>query len=277
MHQDQVIEKVKKLLALSRSTNEHEAALAASRAADLMLKYQIDEAKLAVSGDETAPESIGAEVVGDGDRTTVVWKGTLGFALAEMFGCQVIWHRSHVYEKQLQTRGGGLKRTARINLQVIGPQSSARAVSYLFLYLTNEITRLAGEKYDPERDVEYQLATHFSGKSHAARRWKMSFCNGAVATIVQRLRNQRRETFAAARAEVGTGAALVVVDRALERINTDKARAQAWVTDNVGPLQAGRGSKAAGRLEAFAEGCVAAEKINLAGGRGLSAGNKQIK
>lgn len=54
-----VIEKVRKLLALATSANEHEAARASAKAAELMRAYQVEEAALAV---ENSPDE---EIVSD--------------------------------------------------------------------------------------------------------------------------------------------------------------------------------------------------------------------
>ena len=44
--QEAMIEKIKKLLRLAKSSNEHEAALAAARAQELLAKYNLDESLL---------------------------------------------------------------------------------------------------------------------------------------------------------------------------------------------------------------------------------------
>lgn len=46
---EKILEKLKKLLALSKSDNPHEAALALQRAQKLMLAYNITQADLALS------------------------------------------------------------------------------------------------------------------------------------------------------------------------------------------------------------------------------------
>lgn len=55
----QVVDLIKKLLKLSNSSNEHEAALAAQRASELMRHHNIAEAQLRVEEPEArGPERI---------------------------------------------------------------------------------------------------------------------------------------------------------------------------------------------------------------------------
>ena len=52
---EKIIERIKKLLELSKSSNEHEAAIAASRAAELMMDHQISEAEIHSSSVRAEP------------------------------------------------------------------------------------------------------------------------------------------------------------------------------------------------------------------------------
>lgn len=65
-----VLDKVRKLLELAKSANEHEAATAAARAAELMLKHQIEEADLEAvkPAGEHRIDPAGHEVIDRGGR-----------------------------------------------------------------------------------------------------------------------------------------------------------------------------------------------------------------
>lgn len=81
---DAVIRKVRQLLALSRSTNEHEAQ-AAMLAADLLIqKHRLSEAQLAGA----TPGRIGSSVVTP--RLIGVWRNALLSKLAKHYGCATI-------------------------------------------------------------------------------------------------------------------------------------------------------------------------------------------
>lgn len=81
-----VIEKVKKLLALSKSSNQHEAELAAQRASDLMKKYQIDAAVVEATSIKSGKERVADVHFEVPDlRMKYQWVVTLGIAAAKLF------------------------------------------------------------------------------------------------------------------------------------------------------------------------------------------------
>ena len=55
---DKAIDRVRKMLALSKGTNEHEAALAASKAAQLVEQFQLTEAMIRIDEPAAKPEPI---------------------------------------------------------------------------------------------------------------------------------------------------------------------------------------------------------------------------
>lgn len=70
---NQIVERVKKLLALAKSSNEHEAALAMQKASELMLEHGIKE----ITGDVIEGQ------VTDKDKK---WVGVLGRAAGTLYG-----------------------------------------------------------------------------------------------------------------------------------------------------------------------------------------------
>lgn len=189
MQEDKIVERIRKLLALSKSTNRHEAATAAARAAELMAKHQIAEAALA----DTTADAIGHEVI-DRNKVSVYWKGILACGIAKGFGCAMYWRRG-VDSKTV----------------VVGRPSDIAAVKYMYAYLAKEVRRLA--------DEDYARAQSFGDRRRAnARAYKNAFRRGAVEIIARRLERQRQESMASARAVRENKQALARIDRVAQDI-----------------------------------------------------------
>lgn len=169
-----VIERVKKLLALSKSDNANEAAAAMAVAQRLMSEHQIAEAEL-----ETCEPDERAQVEVDpldvGGVTLAYWKGSLGCGLAKIHGCRA-W----------TTRG---KTGAKV-LVIVGRPSDVATVRYLYAWLVLETERLA------------QRNAMGGGRSYAD-----SYRKGCVAGILAAMRQADSEVRATA-----TGSALMRLD-----------------------------------------------------------------
>lgn len=150
-----MLDKVRKLLALSGSSNPHEAEAAARAAQALVSKYRLEAALEAC-----APETP-AEAVGDGreaplevGRRIRKWKRVLAQALAEANG-GAAW----VLEGERDER-----------LCVVARASDRDAVQVLYDGLV--------------RRIEWASATAGEGRS---RRWHEAFRIGVVDTLIPRL------------------------------------------------------------------------------------------
>jgi hypothetical protein len=120
-----LIEKIRKLRALSRSTNVNEAAAAAAAAERLVQEHRISEAELDVSDGDEAPtreqlDELGAQIPS--------WKSMLSVALAKHHGCAVFNQRR---------AGDRMWRS-----QIIGQPSDVATVRYLYVWIVVEIERL---------------------------------------------------------------------------------------------------------------------------------------
>jgi hypothetical protein len=119
--------KVQKLLELAKSSNEHEAALAAAKARELLTKHNLDMAEvLAVK--EKEPEGlliIQTETPMSSSIPQYMWD--LANAVAKSFQCDVI------------SRGGENGRV----FVFIGTTADSEVAAYTFNYLRSEIERLA--------------------------------------------------------------------------------------------------------------------------------------
>ncbi len=89
MDRKTILEKIRKCLALSKSSNEHEAAAALRQAQKLMAQHGVsDDEMLAAEAGEQATRAGAA-------RQPAAWETTLAARVAEAFGCGVFF-RAHL-------------------------------------------------------------------------------------------------------------------------------------------------------------------------------------
>lgn len=180
-----IIDKVRKLLALSKSTNAHEAAAAAGAAARLIEEHGIASAEIAMAGNApveglTDPESLYSY------RRDTAWRSRLASALARHHGCKAILLGS-------QHSPQGKRYT------VLGRKSDVEALHYMFAYLSTEVARLTAE-------------SEARGKIG-----KQSFALGCAEGIIEQLSRTHKEVVQKAQA-AGQSTALVFIDSDRERV-----------------------------------------------------------
>lgn len=185
-----IIEKIRKLLSLSKSSNANEAAVAAAAAQRLMTEHQIAEAEVE-DGEQHEQASLSEEPLDTLGARAPSWKEVLSSQLSQMHGCKV-WRET--------TRGGGLPPSVRT--RIVGRPSDVASVRYLYAWLTSEIVRLTRK--------------HGSGRG---LRYSNSYRNGAVNGCLAAMWEARREVRATA-----TGAALVRVDARAEEAQAEQQR-----------------------------------------------------
>lgn len=115
-----LLEKINKLLALANSPNENEAALAAEKATELLTKYNLTLADLGL-GEE---EDVTAETVETTSRY-VTWKMLILAGIATANGCRA-----------MRSKSNG-------NMTLIGMQTNITVSQRLYEYLTKAVERLA--------------------------------------------------------------------------------------------------------------------------------------
>lgn len=159
---NKIIDRIRKLLAASHSDNEHEAALAAQRAADLMTEYHLTEAELRLENNAKKAEPILEAVTIEGklQKKRVAWKELIADGVAKSLGC-------HLY-------------LGKFGPTVMGRESACAAWSYTCQYLFNEVERLAEEAW-----LEECVVAAIAG--HTRRKWKNSFRVGCAQSIIMRL------------------------------------------------------------------------------------------
>lgn len=259
------MDRIRKLLELSHSTNEHEAAAAGSRAAELMSDNAITEAMIEVfkGADEPAPhitERIVEYDLNDEFKTKhrVAWRDRIVSALATSLDCE-----------RFYTEG---------NLVAFGRESNVKTWQYVSAYLIREVDRLADEAWLRE-------GADLAAVGQMPRPWKSAYPLGAADVIHERLyaehykRKEREKQLAGAKAKelsVGAGEtpdaplALVRVSTALEAVAKDrkevvdefKARTKGFRSvSRLGNSTRGRSGYGAGR--------EAGARVNLKGGGNL--------
>lgn len=203
-----ILDKVRKLLRLSTSSNANEAAMAAAKAQELVDKYQLEKAMVDLADEEGRP----ARAKGLDDEPIVKfddspldrqgrkldrWRSYLGIVIAKANGCQV-W----------KSRG---------DLMVVGRPSDAETVRYLYAWLSREVERLA--------------TLHGRGKGI---NWRTNFRIGVVDTIKAKIEAQRHQLEMAARAAAGADRqGLMRVERALANVEARRETVEAWVKENM--------------------------------------------
>ena len=166
MEKEDVIAKIEKLLRLAESPNEHEAALAASRAQDLMEKYQIEAIQLR--------EDDGKAGLGIADHTIVSYKRIEGWK--KLFFCAL----ARVYECKPYYLGK--------TLNVIGMETDIVLFREAYAFLDRVIEHHAKKEKIARRKREAVRISR--AEAHAYRR---GFCSGMSIRIVSRLREEKEK------------------------------------------------------------------------------------
>ncbi len=175
---ERVVERVRKLLALSRSSNRHEAEAAATKAQELVQKHRLEESVLA----EEPPVELDSR---DYSTHPQPWFRDLAYAVARAHFCRAV----HT------PRGPGTG--GRSWVHVVGRREDAEVVREVLAWLRRELRRLAGRAYSEWlRRRLGRISEEHRGRTELmrpfAREWKDGFYGGAVAGIAERLDAQSR-------------------------------------------------------------------------------------
>lgn len=231
MTYEEAISKAAKLLRLATSSNPHEAALAASRAQEIIDRFHLEPASLDLTGDTQAKpdepiKDFGSDPL-DGAHAT--WKWRFLSTLLRMNGCKAY------------------KNVGRY--AIVGRPSDVQVVRYLYSWLCREIDRLTGK--------------HCAGNG---RTYCNNFRIGAAETISERLCAQQKVTRQAVVREIETGSlplehkkmALMRVNTAIAAVDKKLEEVETWTRANLklGKAQAGRvtydgSARAAGRQAGY--------------------------
>ena len=160
--QKDVIEQVQKLLALSKSENEHEAALALAKAEALLEKYRLDMTAIEMMTGQKEEIIEDTENIVDSENLTK-WETELVYRIAQVYGCIAIRHSGE----------DNLDKT----MTIVGRASDIMFVRYFVNYIIIELFRISSNYlYKKRKD------------------YKESWFMGAVTTIIQRVKESQRNT-----------------------------------------------------------------------------------
>lgn len=122
----QIIDKVRKLLALGASDNEHEAALAVQRAKELLARYRLDFDSLADD------QHLVHRTINTKSRTLPSHRKTIGVILTSCFGVQVVC--ASLYDPQLD-------QTHR-TIELLGLEEEVAIAEHCYHFLENRLQTL---------------------------------------------------------------------------------------------------------------------------------------
>lgn len=244
MTPDSIIEKIRKLLALAESPNEHEAALAAQRAQELMLKHHVEEARVRGGAPETAKVGqekavIYSEYPAPASRIPY-WQLFMMGGIARAFCCD------HYY---VPGRA----------IYLVGRESDRQVAKYMFEYLRREVERLAESGW---RTVGQAAGVHGGV-------WKRGFCIGAAQEIRARLYEKTTPPRTAGKLPAApvTETAMVLRNR-LEDVSV-------WMKENL-QLKTGHSNRTA-PSSGYAEGRAAGKSVSLGNdGKGVGSGARRL-
>jgi hypothetical protein len=164
MNKTPVIEKIKKLLALAASCNEHEAALAATHAQRLLAAHNLAMADIEAAHKPDTADRVETAAA----KSLPKWVRHLSAAVSSAFDCQAIHH------------------PANGKLTFIGVGVDVQVAAYTFTYLERTVRKLC---------TAY-MRQH-AGVAVPARQRELlrhSYYLGATATIARQLQEQKKQT-----------------------------------------------------------------------------------
>lgn len=159
-----IIEKIKKLLALANSSNEHEAALAAGHAQRLLSEHNLVMADIEASHRPDKADKVETSV----SKCIPKWRRHLSAGVSTAFDCQAVHH------------------PATGKMTFIGVGADVQIAAYTFAYLDRAVRKLCSDYM--KRHVGNTIA------NRDRELMRQSYYLGAVSTITDRLRVQKIQT-----------------------------------------------------------------------------------
>lgn len=156
-----IVDKIRKVLALSNSPNENEAAAAAEKVQTMLAEYNLSLSDIK-DEDDSADESI---VIDSGDVTTALpWRRPLALAVAKMYFCDYFY--TTVPYTKTNDGAGNVKYSKQASdiHNFVGAVHNVAVARVMFMYLNETIDRLAKEgalKVPPKERSPYR--TTFRG------------------------------------------------------------------------------------------------------------------
>ena len=235
---DKIADKINRLLSLASSDNPHEAALAAAKAQELMLKHAVTEEELRKAGGDIEVEPIEDQGVDyrSGRQTSMgykvpsripAWHLRLATAMERAFMVKIYY------------RPG-------VAVHVVGRKSAREAFILTWKHLIHEITRMSEAGYEVEASRGYGMPVN-------KKTWNNSFCFGAADTVKDRLSDMQKQLEKGETQETKTSA-IVLVDRNKEVTQ--------WVENKL-KLRKGSSRPQVNSSSGYQNGRIAGRGLNL--------------
>ena len=162
---DKVMDKIRKLLALSTSSNVNEAAVAAAAAQRLMFQYKVEMTEVEIATEEAEP-IVDLDILADsGQKCAMRWQVVLLNSIARANFCRLVITPWSAYSKS--------------KLRVFGKKADIQTTNYLYLAVTSHIHESC------DRWAKEEMGS-------PSRTQRGSFRYGAAITVGQRMMDARR-------------------------------------------------------------------------------------
>jgi len=227
-----VLNTIDKLFALAQSPNENEAALAASKAQELMDKYNLVAEEIHPT---TKQDIVNEDVVTQGRFQS--WVYIFFNELAKAHDCYAIVSRGKYYA------AGGVVVSGK-KLRVIGHKNNVEVFKATFNYLRSMIIVLSDIEV-----IEAKRACILYGDKGVTYKYRDSFCRGCSRRIVERIRESREE-------RIKTDAACTAL------VVCHKQQVQEYVQENI-KLGNRHNVRQSVNMYAFNQGRIAGNNVNL--------------
>ena len=125
---DQTIEKIRKLLSLANSPNEHEANAANAQAQKLISQFQIDQAE--IDSKAFVKQEIISLIIPTGSKSNILWKENLISCLSKVNNCDFYTQKKRSGE--VSPNNPEKLASAYTIYLVVGSKSNVELVEILF-------------------------------------------------------------------------------------------------------------------------------------------------
>lgn len=225
---DKIKDKIEKLLNLSMSDNEHEAALALKRALRLMNEHNITK-------DEVYRQSFISKEFKLNYKRLPDWVVSLYSRMSDVSGCQFTWKRSWDDDSDQVTQKG----------RITGRERDVENAEYLIHFLAREIDKKAASYKEEIREV---YTTKY------VRVLMKSYRKGIVDGVYHRLMDQHKVFFD----EQSKGTDLVCVD-----LETKLNESMSFLEELLGKKPKDHTSQTQYEKRGIQDGLTAGEDIEL--------------
>jgi len=235
MTYDEALRKAINCLKLSQSPNQHEAALAASKAQEIIDRYRIsiediNQGNEARGNDEPIVDFGEKEPLQDVCGVDTRWTLSLAVSISRQNACRIYYTT---------------KITSSSTIKIVGRTSDVQTVRYIFGWLEKEVRRITRQEC-----------------SGYPRKYQAEFRMGVVDTIRRKLEEQKQETYKNVQNEAVNPMALVRVQQSIARMEANGEAVDNWMKLNMS-LKEARSRERQTNLSARWHGQLAGNQIQI--------------